>query len=126
MPGIWAGRRHGACRVCAIIPDFRTDTEWKLAYFALDQVISHALLFRTQNLAASAALHWMTNVHSALLVGRQDSAIGTQMVFALYSEPTPLAVGELPIYYGAPPLVFGLLVALLLWLRSPFYLPKAG
>jgi membrane protease YdiL (CAAX protease family) len=66
-------------------------------------VVSFAIYFRTQNLAAATAIHWMQNV---------------------------FAITEWPYFVGffwiaLEMLKYGVLVALLIWPRSPFYLLKA-
>jgi len=104
----------------------RTDTGLKLMYLAFGEVISFAVFFRTQNIAASAGLHWMHNVYVNLLVGTEDS--GTEMVLSLYTDLGAPADGSRllnPYEHLASLLSLILIFALLWWRRSPFCLSKA-
>ena len=95
-------------------------------YLAFGEVISFAVFFRTQNIAASAGLHWMHNVYVNLLVGTEDS--GTEMVLSLYTDLGASADDSRllnPYEHLASLLSLILIFALLWWQRSPFCLSKA-
>lgn len=106
--------------------DLRRDLLLNVIYFAAVEVLSYALLFRTQNLAASAGLHWMNNVIALLA----PTVPGQPSVLALviYTDPVYAAGGSRlfdPLTHASSLAGLVLLLGLLLWRRSPLYLPKA-
>ena len=56
------------------------------------EIVAYAVLFRTQNLAASAGLHWMNNVLALLVptVPGQPTVLG----LAIYTDPVYMAGGS--------------------------------
>jgi len=106
--------------------DFGRDFAVNLIYFTVAELLAFALLFRTQNLAACAGLHWMNNV----LATFAPTLPGQPVFLALliYTDPVYAAGGGRlldPLTHAVGIAGFGLLLVLLLWRRSPFYLPKA-
>ncbi len=106
--------------------DLAQDLVFNLIYFVIIEAISYALLFRTQNLAASAGIHWINNV-SALLA---PTVPGQPIALALivYNDPV-YAAGNTRLFdrgtHLAGPAGLAALVVLLFWRRSPFFIEKA-
>jgi membrane protease YdiL (CAAX protease family) len=105
--------------------DIKRDLLLNLVYFVAVEVISYAVLFRTQNLAASAGLHWMNNVMALLTptVPGQPTALA----LAVYTDPVYAAGGSRlfdPITHAGTLAGVVILLVLLLWRRSPFYLAR--
>jgi membrane protease YdiL (CAAX protease family) len=107
--------------------DLKRDPVFSLFYFALGEVIAFAIFLRTQNLAACAGVHWMNNVWSSLLVASAPDQ-STTLALVVKTDPT-LADGQSSLLDPAAHAVeiahLALLLALLFWRRSPFYLPVA-
>ena len=87
------------------------------------EIIAYAVLFRTQNLAASAGLHWMNNVLALLMptVPGQPTVLG----LAIYTDPVYMAGGSRlfdPLTHAAGAVGVTLLLTMFFWRRSPFYL----
>jgi membrane protease YdiL (CAAX protease family) len=106
--------------------DFGRDFAVNLIYFTVAELLAFAMLFRTQNLAACAGLHWMNNV----LATFAPTLPGQPVFLALlvYTDPVYAAGGGRlldPLTHAVGIAGFCLLLVLLLWRRSPFYLPKA-
>lgn len=105
--------------------DFRRDMILVVSYFVVMEVISYAMLFRTQNLAASAGLHWMTNTTYLLFPDAPE--LVTKLALAIYIDPVYAAGGTRlldPLTHVSTVIFLVLLLVLLLWRRSPFYLPR--
>jgi hypothetical protein len=106
--------------------DLKRDPVFSLFYFALGEVIAFAIFLRTQNLAASAGMHWMNNVWSSLLVASAPDQ-STTLALVVKTDPT-LADGQSglldPAAHAGEIAQLALLLALLFWRRSPFYLPE--
>jgi hypothetical protein len=106
--------------------DLGQDLVFNLIYFVIIEAVSYALLFRTQNLAASAGIHWMNNV-SALLA---PTVPGQPMSLALivYHDPV-YAAGDTRLFDTGTHLAglagVAALIVLLYWRRSPFFMAKA-
>jgi membrane protease YdiL (CAAX protease family) len=103
--------------------DLGRDLLLNVAYFVAIEVISYALLFRTQNLAASAGLHWMNNVFA--LLAPTVPGQPTVLAVAIYTDPVYAAGGSRlldPVTHAASLAAVALLLVLLLWRRSPLYL----
>ena len=103
--------------------DIKRDLLLNAAYFIAGEVVAYAVWFRTQNLAASAGLHWMNNVVALLMptVPGQPTALA----LAVYTDAVYVAGGSRlldPLTHAAEIGSLVLLVALLFWRRSPFYL----
>jgi membrane protease YdiL (CAAX protease family) len=106
--------------------DFGRDFAVNLIYFTVAEILSFAMLFRTQNLAASAGMHWMNNVLATLAPTLPGQPVYLALV--IYTDPVYAAGGGRlldPLTHAVGILGLGLLLVLLLWRRSPFYLPKA-
>jgi membrane protease YdiL (CAAX protease family) len=106
--------------------DFQRDIVLVVLYFVMMEIISYAVLFRTQNLAASAGLHWMGNTTYLLLPDAPE--LITSLALAVYIDPVYTIGGSKlfdPQMHISTCLFLGLLLLLLLWRRSPFYLEKA-
>jgi membrane protease YdiL (CAAX protease family) len=106
--------------------DFRRDMVLVVSYFVVMEMISYALLFRTQNLAAAAGLHWMTNTTYLLFPDAPE--LVTKLALAVYIDPVYTAGGSRlldPMTHLSFIAFVLLLLVLLLWRRSPFYLPRA-
>jgi uncharacterized protein len=107
--------------------DFQRDIVLVVLYFVAMEIISYAMLFRTQNLAASAGLHWMGNATYLLLPDAPE--LITSLALAVYTDPVYTAGGSKlfdPQMHISTCLFLVLLLVLLLWRRSPFYLEKAA
>jgi membrane protease YdiL (CAAX protease family) len=108
--------------------DLQRDLPLNVIYFVAGEIIAYAVLFRTQNLAASAGLHWMNNVLALVTpsVPGQPTVLG----LAIYTDPVYMAGGSRlldPLTHAAAAIGVALLLTMFLWRRSPFYLaPAAG
>ena len=107
--------------------DLRRDLLLNVIFFVAGEIIAYAVLFRTQNLAASAGLHWMNNVLALLAptVPGQPTVLG----LAIYTDPVYAAGGSRlfdPLTHTAGIVGVTLLLTMLFWHRSPFYLALAA
>jgi membrane protease YdiL (CAAX protease family) len=103
--------------------DLQRDLLLNVIYFVVGEIIAYAVLFRTQNLAASAGLHWMNNVLALVTptVPGQPTVLG----LAIYTDPVYVAGGSRlfdPLTHTAGIVGVALLLTMLFWRRSPFYL----
>ncbi len=107
--------------------DLHKDLAFSIIYFVIIEVISYAVLFRTQNLAASAGLHWMNNV--VALFAPTVPGQPTALAVVVYTDPVYQAGGsrlfDLTTHAGGA-LGIALLLILLFWRRSPLYLAPAA
>ena len=106
--------------------DLQRDLSLNVIYFVVGEVIAYAVLFRTQNLAASAGLHWMNNVLA--LVTPTVPGQPTVLALAIYTDPVYVAGGSRlldPLTHAAGIVGVTLLLTMLFWRRSPFYLAPA-
>lgn len=106
--------------------DVRRDIALNILYFVVVEAISYALLFRTQNLAASAGLHWMNNVMALMAPSLPGQP--TALAVMIYTDPVYAAGGSrlLDVFtHTAGGIGLAALLTLLLWRRSPFYIEKA-
>jgi membrane protease YdiL (CAAX protease family) len=106
--------------------DFSRDTTVNLIYFTIVEVVSFALLFRTQNLGASAGLHWMNNVLATVAPTVPGQPV--YLALLIYTDPVYAAGGNRlldPLMHTASLAGLALLLLLLLWRRSPLYLERA-
>ena len=106
--------------------DLQRDLPLNVIYFVVGEIIAYAVLFRTQNLAASAGLHWMNNVLALVTptIPGQPTVLG----LAIYTDPVYMAGGSRlldPLTHAAAATGVALLLAMFLWRRSPFYLAPA-
>jgi hypothetical protein len=95
-------------------------------YFTAAEVVAFVVLFRTQNLAAAAGLHWMNNVFATLAPTVPGQP--TVLALAVYTDPVYAAGGSRlfdPATHAAGVAGFALLLVMLMWRRSPFYLAQA-
>jgi membrane protease YdiL (CAAX protease family) len=103
--------------------DLGGDRGFNLFYFAMTEVVWYSVFLRTQNLAASAGLHWMNNAWDTLFVARAPDQ-ATTLALVVQTEQGFSRMSDLQSHaFEITQLV--LVLALLLWPRSPFYLPKA-
>jgi membrane protease YdiL (CAAX protease family) len=106
--------------------DLEQDFAFNIIYFVIIEVLAYALLFRTQNLAASAGIHWTNNV-SALLAPTVPGQ-PTALAMIVYNDPV-YAAGDTRLFDLGTHLagVAGIatLIVLLYWRRSPFFIAKA-
>ena len=108
--------------------DLSQGRAFNLFYFAWTEVVWFVVFLRTQNLAASAGLHWMNNVWDSLFVARAPDQ-ATSLAFVVQTDPLAAVESSSlldPFAHAPEILQLGLLLALLLWRRSPFYLPEAS
>jgi membrane protease YdiL (CAAX protease family) len=106
--------------------DLQRDLLLNVIYFVVGEIIAYAVLFRTQNLAASAGLHWMNNVLALLAptVPGQPTVLG----LVIYTDPVYMAGGSRlfdPLTHAAGAIGVAVLLAMFFWHRSPFYLPPS-
>jgi membrane protease YdiL (CAAX protease family) len=107
--------------------DLGGDRAFGLFYFAMTEVVWFSVYLRTQNLAASAGLHFMNNAWDTLFVARAPDQATS---LALIVQTDPLGAGGptrlLDLHAHAFEVMqLALVVALLYWRPSPFYLPAA-
>lgn len=107
--------------------DIRRDLWLNLIFFALTEAVSYAMFFRTQNLAASAGMHWMNNVWAMVVATVPGQP--TTMALVVYTDPVYAAGGSRlldPVVYVTAAMQIAVMLGLLLWRRSPFYLQPAA
>jgi len=107
--------------------DLQRDLPLNVIYFVLGEIIAYTVLFRTQNLAASAGLHWMNNVLALVTptVPGQPTVLG----LVIYTDPVYMAGGSRlldPLTHVAGAVGVTVLLTLFFWRRSPFYLAPAA
>ena len=103
--------------------DLQRDLAVNVIYFVVGEVIAYAVLFRTQNLAACAGLHWMNNVLA--LVTPTVPGQPTDLALAIYTDPVYVAGGSRlfdPFTHATALVGAVMLLTMLFWRRSPFYL----
>jgi membrane protease YdiL (CAAX protease family) len=108
--------------------DFKVDFWFNLFDFVLTQAVWCYVWFRTQSTAASAGLHWANNVMAFFVIATVPGQ-STSMALASFTDPVLLRGGSHmldPYAWFESLLGLGLTVVLLVWRRSPFYLPFAG
>jgi len=107
--------------------DIDKDLTLNVIYFVIVELISFGLLFRTQNLAASAGLHWMNNVLA--LFAPTVPGQPTALALIVYSDPVYESGGSRLFdlsTHAAGAAGVALLLILLFWRRSPLYLAPAA
>lgn len=104
------------------------DRAFGLFYFAMTEVVWFAVFLRTQNLAASAGLHTMNNVWDTLFVARAPDQATTLALIVQTDPGTEEGFGRLVELqaHAFEIAQLALVLALLLWRPSPFYLPAAS
>jgi uncharacterized protein len=108
-------------------PDMKADIWFNLAIFAINQLLWCYVWFRTQSIAATTGLHWANNVMCFLVIAPLPGWAPT-MAIATYSDAVLLKGGSHlldPYCWAISLIALGLLLWLLVWARSPFYLPVA-
>jgi len=108
--------------------DFKADFWFNLIDFALTQAVWCYVWFRTQSTAASAGLHWANNVMAFFVIATLPGQ-PTSMALASFTDPVLLHGGSHmldPYAWFEALLGLSLTVLLVVWRRSPFYLPSAG
>lgn len=103
--------------------DLQRDLTINVIYFIVGEIVAYAVFFRTQNLAASAGLHWMNNV-LALVVPTVPGQ-PTVLALAIYTDPVYVAGGSRLfdwLTHTTGIAGVALLLAMFYWRRSPFYL----
>jgi uncharacterized protein len=107
--------------------DFAADHRSAVVEFMLSGLVSFAVYFRTQRLAAPFGIHWANNVFALLIVSTQPGSQAKETLLT-YTDPV-LAAGlsNLATWEGALALLGtnAALAALLLWQRSPLCLAHA-
>lgn len=106
--------------------DVRRDVALNVLYFVAVEIIAYALLFRTQNLAASAGLHWINNVMALFAPSLPGQP--TELAVMIYTDPVYSSGGSRlfdAFTHAAGALGLAALLTLLLWQRSPFHIEKA-
>lgn len=108
-------------------PDFKPDLWFNVIGFALSQLFWTYLWFRTRSVAVTAGLHWANNVTGFFIVATMPGWSPT-MAIAVYRDAVLLKGGNHlldPYAWTIALLGIGLTLGLLVWRRSPFYLPVA-
>jgi membrane protease YdiL (CAAX protease family) len=108
-------------------PDFKLDFWFNLIAFALTQLTWSYLWFRTGSVAVTAGLHWANNATAFFFVVAVPGW-SPSMAIVTYRDAVLLQGGSHlldPYAWVVTLLGIGLTLALLVWRRSPFYLPVA-
>jgi membrane protease YdiL (CAAX protease family) len=108
-------------------PDFKLDVWFNLIAFALAQLVWSYLWLRTGSVAATAGLHWANNVTSFFFLAAVPGW-SPSMAVAIYRDDVLLKGSSHlldPYAWAITLLGIGLTLGLLVWRRSPFYLPVA-
>jgi membrane protease YdiL (CAAX protease family) len=106
--------------------DVQRDVLLAVVGFVTMTLVSIAVLLRTQNLAASAGLHWANNAFILLRPGAPEEV--TPLALVVYTDPVYAAGGSYlydTVTWALTVAAPALLLLLLLWSRSPFYLAAA-
>jgi len=109
----------------AINDDVAQDLVFNLVFFFAAELLTLFVYLRTQSLAAVTGLHWINNVWAMCLVPTEPGQ-STALALAAYTDPV-LSAGRSRLTDPGSYLEMGsalaLLLVLLVWKRSPFYLP---
>ena len=108
-------------------PDLKLDVWFNVINFALSQLVWSYLWFRTQSVAVTAGLHWANNVTGFFILAAVPGWSPT-MAIATYRDAVLLKGGSHlldPYAWAITLLGIGLTLGLLVWRRSPFFLPVA-
>jgi membrane protease YdiL (CAAX protease family) len=104
--------------------DVSRDRTFNAIAFLAAELLTFAVFLRTQGLAAPTGLHWLNNVWSFCIVASVPGQ-STALALASYTDPV-LAAGGSHLWrwqsYAELGVGFALLLLLLTWRRSPFYL----
>lgn len=106
-------------------PDVKIDLWFVLLLFVGMEILNFTILFRTRSIAATWGVHWVNNSFVFLLVSSEPGRTSSMTPF-VYTDPTWTSGGsyllnpQAYLEFGAGLLI---LCAMLLWKRSPFYLP---
>lgn len=104
-------------------PDVASDLWIMLPLFVLSELVIMYLILRTGGIEAAFALHWVNNVVVFLLVADRGTQ-ANDLTVVTYENPVTESVlsGELLRGLAAYLVFLTLLVAALVWRRSPFWL----
>jgi hypothetical protein len=105
--------------------DLESDFWFNVIGFALTQAVWSYMWFRTQSVAACAGLHWANNVLVFFIIATVPGQ-STAMAIASTTDAVLARGGSHlldPSAWAMMLFGLGLLVMLLVWRRSPFYLP---
>jgi membrane protease YdiL (CAAX protease family) len=108
--------------------DMKSDIWFNLICFVLTQIVWCYVWFRTRSIASTAGLHWANNVGCFFMVATVPGQ-STAMAIASNTDAVLLAGGSHlldPYAWSLQILGLALTVLLLVWRRSPFYLPVRG
>ena len=109
----------------AINDDVAQDLVFNLIFFFIGELLTLFIFLRTESLAAVTGLHWINNVWAMCLVPTQPGQ-SSALAIAVYNDPI-LSAGRSRLTDPTAYLELGsglvLLLVLLIWRRSPFYLP---
>jgi len=107
--------------------DVQRDMLLAVVGFVIMATISIAVLMRTRSLAASAGLHWSSNAFIVLRPGAPEEV--SPLALVVYTDRVHMSGASHlyePATYVFAVLGPALLLVLLFWRRSPFYLPEAA
>lgn len=107
--------------------DFRTDFAYNFVGFLAAEVIYYWALLRTGSLMTTWGLHFANNLLAGILVITVPGS-APDMGFVVYTDPVLSAGGsrfKSPLAYAEMLTGLVMLMVLLGWRRSPFYLPVA-
>lgn len=108
-------------------PDIQTDFWFFIILFVITEFLYYWMLFRTGSVMATWGMHWVNNVF-AILVLTVVPGWENNIAILTYRDPVLLAGGSYLFDVWAYVLqFFGIagFVFLIVWKRSPFYLPAA-
>jgi len=107
--------------------DFRTDFVFNFIWFVATEILYYWLLFRTGSLTTTWGLHFANNLISMMLVVTVPGSV-PDMALVVYADPVLAAGGSRlasPMAYVEMMIGMALIVGLLAWRRSPFYVAAA-
>ncbi len=107
--------------------DFKTDFIYNFIWFVATEVLYYWLVLRSGSVASTWGLHFANNVLSMMVIVTVPGS-APDMGLNVYSDPVLAAGGSRltsPMAYVEMVVGIALLVALLAWKRSPFYVPAA-
>ncbi len=108
-------------------PDIRTDKWFLVIVFFSTELVFYWVLLRTRTVMSTWGLHWFNNVIAFLILNVQPGYKNEIALFT-YTDPILSKGGTYlydPLAYLSHAVFLGLFITLIVWKRSPFYLPKA-